>query len=144
MLKYDICSSSPNICKPFHVGHLRSTFHGRCIANVVEAASSTSPVLRLNWLGDWGRQFALLSVGYRRFAESDFMRDASIDPTSVVNQLVDLYVRANTVAETDRQFVDEVMKQQKLLEESAANADADEIRRFWKDASEVSVNLLRE
>jgi arginyl-tRNA synthetase len=50
--------SSPNIAKPFHAGHLRSTIIGAVISNLHEAAGWR--VTRLNYLGDWGTQYGVL------------------------------------------------------------------------------------
>lgn len=47
--------SSPNIAKPFHAGHLRSTIIGAVVANLHEAQGWK--VTRLNYLGDWGTQY---------------------------------------------------------------------------------------
>ncbi|CAN8105429.1 unnamed protein product [Discula destructiva] len=61
--------SSPNIAKEFHAGHLRSTIIGAFISNLYEAMGWD--VVRMNYLGDWGKQFGLLAVGWRRFGSED-------------------------------------------------------------------------
>ena len=55
--------SSPNIAKPMHIGHLRSTIIGDALANVYEALGYK--VIRWNYLGDWGTQFGKLIVAYK-------------------------------------------------------------------------------
>ena len=61
--------SSPNIAKPFHAGHLRSTIIGAFLANLYEAHGWE--VTRINYLGDWGKQFGLLAVGFERFGSEE-------------------------------------------------------------------------
>jgi len=66
--------SSPNIAKEFHLGHLRSTIIGAFLANLYEGNGYN--VVRMNYLGDWGRQFGLLAVGWHRYGDADaFARD---------------------------------------------------------------------
>ena len=79
--------SSPNMAKPFHVGHLRSTILGGFIANVYEKVGHE--VIRVNWLGDWGTQFCLLSVGIEDSASTN-LDDLGID------DLQRIYVEANS------------------------------------------------
>lgn len=83
--------SSPNIAKPFHAGHLRSTIIGAFLANLYEA--NGWEVVRMNYLGDWGKQFGLLALGWRRFgSEEELKKDA-------VQHLYNVYVEINRLAE---------------------------------------------
>ena len=83
--------SSPNIAKPFHAGHLRSTIIGAFLANLYEA--NGWEVKRLNYLGDWGKQFGLLAIGWRRFgSDEELAKDA-------VQHLFHVYVKINQLAE---------------------------------------------
>jgi arginyl-tRNA synthetase len=62
--------SSPNIAKELHVGHLRSTIIGDCLARVFEFLGHD--VLRLNHIGDWGTQFGML-ITYMRDHEPEVL-----------------------------------------------------------------------
>lgn len=79
--------SSPNIAKPFHAGHLRSTIIGGFLSNLYEKAGWD--VTRFNYLGDWGKQFGLLAVGFEKYGDEEKL---SSDP---INHLFDVYVRVN-------------------------------------------------
>jgi arginyl-tRNA synthetase len=81
--------SSPNIAKPFHAGHLRSTIIGSFLANVHEACGWQ--VTRMNYLGDWGKQFGLLAVGFEMFGKEELLEK---DP---IQHLYEVYVKVNTV-----------------------------------------------
>ncbi|WFD00081.1 arginine--tRNA ligase [Malassezia yamatoensis] len=83
--------SSPNIAKPFHAGHLRSTIIGAFLANLYEA--NGWEVYRLNYLGDWGKQFGLLALGWRRFGDEEKLK------MDAVKHLYDVYVQINRLAE---------------------------------------------
>jgi len=69
--------SSPNIAKPFHIGHLRSTVIGSSIARIMDFLGYE--VLRLNHLGDYGTQFGKLIVAYRRFGRREEVEASPID-----------------------------------------------------------------
>lgn len=102
--------SSPNIAKPMHVGHLRSTVIGDALANVYEALGYD--VVRWNYIGDWGTQFGKLIAGYKRW-----------EPTvATIHDMVQLYVRASR--ELDEAAGREEFKK---LEEGD-----EENRRLWK------------
>ncbi len=79
--------SSPNIAKPFGIGHLRSTIIGNSIANILEFRGFR-PV-RINYLGDWGTQFGKLIVGFKKFGSEKKLEKEPI------KHLLDVYVRAN-------------------------------------------------
>lgn len=79
--------SSPNIAKPFHAGHLRSTIIGGFLSNLYEKAGWD--VTRFNYLGDWGKQFGLLAVGFEKYGDEAKLE---ADP---INHLFEVYVRVN-------------------------------------------------
>lgn len=79
--------SSPNIAKPFHAGHLRSTIIGMTLANVYTA--NGWKVVKLNYLGDWGKQFGLLAVGFEKYGDEEKIKS---DP---IRHLFDVYVKIN-------------------------------------------------
>jgi arginyl-tRNA synthetase len=67
--------SSPNVAKPMHVGHVRSTIIGDCLARVLRFLGHR--VITDNHLGDWGTQFGMLVVGWKRFRNDEALqRDA--------------------------------------------------------------------
>lgn len=86
--------SSPNIAKPFHFGHLRSTIIGNFIANILKMYGHN--VIRINYLGDWGTQFGFLKLGMNLMNLSN--DEVAKDP---IKHLFNAYVRANQLAETD-------------------------------------------
>jgi len=79
--------SSPNIAKPFHAGHLRSTIIGGFLSNLYEKAGWD--VTRFNYLGDWGKQFGLLAVGFEKYGDEAKLAS---DP---INHLFEVYVKVN-------------------------------------------------
>ncbi len=77
--------SSPNIAKPMHVGHLRSTVIGDALANIL--AFTGYRVVRWNYVGDWGTQFGKLIAAYKRWGIK-----AEVQKQPIAT-LLDLYVR---------------------------------------------------
>jgi len=93
--------SSPNIAKPFTVGHLRSTIIGDSIAKIFDFCGYE--VLRDNHLGDWGTQFGKLIVAIKRFGNVEEISKAE----RPVKALVELYVKFHNEAEKDSGLDDE-------------------------------------
>ncbi len=113
--------SSPNIAKPFTVGHLRSTIIGDAIANLLEAIGWT--VYRDNHLGDWGTQF-----GKQIYAIKEWGNESELDKSDrPIKLLVDLYVKFHQEAEKNPSLEEEGRKWFKKLE----NGDR-EAKRLWK------------
>jgi len=79
--------SSPNIAKPFGIGHLRSTIIGNSIANILEFEGYK--VVRMNYLGDWGTQFGKLLAAY------DSIGDEKRLHKERMQYLLELYIKAN-------------------------------------------------
>ncbi|KAI1926961.1 arginyl-tRNA synthetase [Ophidiomyces ophidiicola] len=79
--------SSPNIAKPFHAGHLRSTIIGGFLANLYTIMGWE--VIKMNYLGDWGKQYGLLANGYKLYGnEEELLKDP-------INHLFEVYVKIN-------------------------------------------------
>jgi arginyl-tRNA synthetase len=79
--------SSPNIAKPFGIGHLRSTIIGNSLANICDFVGFKT--IRMNYLGDWGTQFGKMIVGYKKFGNEAKLKEDS------TKHLLEVYVKAN-------------------------------------------------
>jgi len=122
--------SSPNIAKPFHVGHLRSTLIGNFLSNLFKAMGHD--VKRLNYLGDWGTQFGLLQFGIESGWHS--MEEISQNP---IKLLLDIYIRANKMAEED----ESVARKARHLFSKMENGDGN-ILRDWSTIRQYTINEL--
>jgi arginyl-tRNA synthetase len=85
--------SSPNIAKPMHVGHLRSTLIGECLSRVARFLGHK--VIADNHLGDWGTQFGKVIFGWKHALNQDLLA------ADALAELVRIYQFANTAAEND-------------------------------------------
>ncbi|MEB3306897.1 MAG: arginine--tRNA ligase, partial [Cyanobacteriota bacterium] len=90
--------SSPNIAKEMHVGHLRSTIIGDCLARVLEFRGH--PVLRLNHVGDWGTQFGMLITHLKQVAPEALTTADAVD----LGDLVAFYRQAKARFDADEAF----------------------------------------
>jgi arginyl-tRNA synthetase len=91
--------SSPNIAKPFSVGHLRTTIIGQSLGNILEKTGAK--VVRINHLGDYGTQFGKIIYSYLHFGDR---AKVEADP---VNELVRLYVEYHELAKEHPEMDDE-------------------------------------
>lgn len=118
--------SSPNIAKPFHVGHLRSTIIGHSLARIFESLGFKT--VRINHLGDWGTQFGKLIVAYRRWGDRARLE------AEPIRELLDLYVRFHQEAENDPSLEDEARAAFKALEDGGV-----EETRLWQEFRDLSL-----
>ena len=85
--------SSPNLAKPFHIGHLGTTVIGHAIKKLHEFAGYKC--VGINYVGDWGTQFGKLIVAFKKWGDRETVEKGGIDA------LVDLYVRINNAISGD-------------------------------------------
>ncbi|KAF8609153.1 arginyl-tRNA synthetase [Ceratobasidium sp. AG-I] len=117
--------SSPNIAKQFHVGNLRSTIIGGFLCNVYKA--NGWDVIGMNYLGDWGKQFGMIAVGFDKYgSEEALARDA-------IKHLYEVYVKINADANDDESVHDAARAYFKRMEDGDETALAN--WRKWRDLS---------
>ncbi len=124
--------SSPNIAKPFGVGHLRSTAIGGSLYRIFRKLGYT-PV-GINHLGDWGTQFGKMIVAYRRWGDDAALR------TNAVRYLYDLYVRFHKEEETDPGLSEEARQAFKAMEDGDSETLA--LWQKFKDLSMAEFNKV--
>lgn len=117
--------SAPNIAKPFHIGHIRSTVIGDSIRNIYKALGYNT--IGINYIGDYGTQFGVMIAAYKLWGDKEVI-DA--DP---INELLKLYVRYNTEAEDDPKMMDAARQEFRNLEEG--QEEAVELWQWFKDLS---------
>lgn len=118
--------SSPNIAKPFHLGHFRNTVLGKALYDLYETLGYN--VTGINHLGDWGRQFGILIEGYRRFKDEYNLEENPLEALS------DIYVRINKIAKEDDTVMDIARENFKKLE-----SGDEELTKLWEFFREVSL-----
>ena len=101
--------SSPNIAKPFHIGHLRSTVIGGALYNIYKYLGYN--VTGVNHLGDYGTQFGKLIEGYKLWGNE---YDIDKDP---INELTKIYVRINQACKEDENILNACRDNFKKLED---------------------------
>lgn len=124
--------SSPNIAKPFSVGHLRSTVIGDALSNIFRKMGYNT--IKINHLGDWGKQFGLLMVAYKKWGSKEAVEANPID------ELLKLYVRINAEIENDPELDEEGRKWFKKLEDG--DPEATDLWQWFRDESLVEFNRI--
>lgn len=100
--------SSPNIAKPFHIGHLRTTLIGNALYKVYKYLGYNT--IGINHLGDYGTQFGKMIEAYKMWGNEYNLEK---DP---INQMMDMYVRINTLCKEDEEVLERCRENFRLLE----------------------------
>ena len=124
--------SSPNIAKPFSIGHLRSTVIGDSLSHIFQKIGYQT--VKVNHLGDWGKQFGMLIVAYKKWGNEEAVKAHPID------ELLKLYVRINAEAENDPSLDEEAREWFRKLENGDEEALA--LWQWFRDESLVEFNRL--
>jgi len=118
--------SSPNIAKPFHLGHLRSTVIGNALRNLFDFAGHKT--IAINHLGDWGTQFGMLGLAWKKWGSGKFSAKIPLD------KLFELYIKIHSEMAEDPKIIEEARAWFKKLEEGNSEAN-----KFWQIAKAVSL-----
>ncbi len=118
--------SSPNIAKPFHIGHLRNTVLGHALYNIYKYMGYD--VTSINHLGDYGTQFGKMIEGYKLWGNEYNFDEKPID------SCMDLYVRINNLCKEDEAVLDRCRNNFKKIEEGD-----EECLRLWNYFKEISL-----
>ncbi|MCF7847504.1 MAG: arginine--tRNA ligase [Kiritimatiellales bacterium] len=118
--------SSPNVAKPMHIGHIRSTVIGNAIDRIYRFLGYH--VIADNHLGDWGTQFGLMMVGFRSFVDKHALAEAPVE------ELERVYVASYNKSKEDESWREEAKKELVKLQQGD-----EENLALWKQFIELSI-----
>jgi len=119
--------SSPNIAKPFGIGHLRSTIIGNSLRHCF--TSQGYKVIRINHLGDWGTQFGKLITAFKKWGNTNALNK------NPIKYMYQLYIKYHQYAEKHPEIDSEARSWFKRLEDGDKKAIS-----IWKNFKEMSLN----
>jgi len=122
--------SSPNIAKPFHVGHLRSTIIGHALCGIF--VRQGYEIVRLNHLGDWGKQFGEVITAFKHWGDPGKLA------AQPLKHLFEIYTRFHSEAENNETLHQEARSWFKKLEDGETEA-----RNLWGQFREISVEEFK-
>ncbi len=118
--------SSPNVAKPMHIGHIRSTVIGNAIDRLYRFLGYN--VIADNHLGDWGTQFGLMMIGFRNFVNEDALQEAPVE------ELERIYVESYNRSKEDESWRELAKSELVKLQQGDA-----ENRALWEKFIELSI-----
>jgi arginyl-tRNA synthetase len=142
---YVVDFSSPNVAKPMHVGHIRSTVIGDAIVRILKLAGHR--VVSDNHLGDWGTQFGMVIYGYKHFRNNDAYQSAPVEELGrlyrVVRGIMDYQAAKRNLSKVQQEVTNQ---QSKLAEAKTAVAANPSDKKLKKEVTtlEQAVKNARE
>ncbi len=124
--------SSPNIAKPFHIGHLRTTLIGNSLYRIYKYLGYNTT--GINHLGDYGTQFGKMIEAYKMWGQE---YDLTVDP---INKLMDMYVRINDLCKEDENVLERCRENFRLLE--AGDKYCTDLWNKFKDVSMIEFDKI--
>ena len=124
--------SAPNIAKPFHIGHLRTTLIGNALYRVYKYLGYNTT--GINHLGDYGTQFGKMIEAYKMWGNEYNLKE---DP---INKMMDMYVRINNLCKEDEKILERCRENFKLLEEK--DKYCVDLWNEFKDLSMIEFNKI--
>ena len=124
--------SSPNIAKPFHIGHLRTTLIGNALYKIYKYLGYNT--IGVNHLGDYGTQFGKMIEAYKMWGNEYNLEE---DP---INKMMDMYVRINSLCKEDEKILERCRENFRLLE--AGDKYCVDLWNRFKDLSMIEFNKI--
>ncbi|MEX2784982.1 arginine--tRNA ligase [Streptococcus sp. H49] len=124
--------SSPNIAKPFSIGHLRSTVIGDSLSMIFQKLGYQT--IKINHLGDWGKQFGLLILAYKKWGQEEAVK------AHPIKELLELYVRINAEVQNHPELDDQAREWFRKLE--AGDEEALELWQWFREESLLEFSHL--
>jgi arginyl-tRNA synthetase len=124
---------SPNVAKKLAFQHIRSTLIGNTLSNVYDSLGYETE--RMNFVGDWGTQFARLLAAVERWGNNEILNGTNVE--AAMNHLFEIYVRFHKEAESDPRLMEAAGQCLQKLEEGNPASTA-----LWKRIREISVGAM--
>jgi arginyl-tRNA synthetase len=138
--KYVIDYSSPNVAKPMHVGHLRSSVIGNALDRILRFVGHD--VISDNHIGDWGTQFGMIIFGYKNFVDATAYQSQPVTELArlyrLVNQLCDYHEALAEVPQTEARLAQQEIK---LQQTEAAGGDPKQLKQQLKKLQQEQTEL---
>jgi arginyl-tRNA synthetase len=135
--------SSPNVAKPMHVGHIRSTVIGDALYRVLRFLGHTC--ISDNHLGDWGTQFGMIIYGYKHFIDETSLQRQPVEELTrvykLVNSLVEYHEGRNATTAALKKLIAEAEARLGELQKIAAPLDPKEAKKLAKKVQQAESSL---